>query len=578
MKRLVFVLGIIGLVFGLVALPVAAQDAAQGGTAEYTTLAQYFPGDTPLYASFRTDEAFVQTLDDLAARIGSVLPGGMMSGSLQELLDQVASAVKPGGTFADTIRPWLGDVAAIGVYTLDDTGYVPPLTIAIRITDQNAAESFFDALPNADRYTLSEGDGYTLYSPDSSVSSDPYYVFRSDVALITGDEALAQSGGVLASSLAQNDALGTALDLLPAPQYNGVMYVDTPAIMTNAMQDRTSATGMNMNAMGAFSSMFDVIQPQAFGFTILNDNALTIDVASPLAQGESDMFNAMMARQPVDLSFAQYIPAGTPLVIHSTDLYDGYKNALDQLQNLAKSLPKNSGMSSNDIDTAVFGLNFVIRGLTGLQADDALGWMTGDYALYLKFSPEFSDSPNLDSAPSSLPVDFGVAFAVTDADAVQNLYDGLSESLSSFAGENATVTHETLGSGDDTLVLTFDNSDMPFPVELLIAKNNDVFVIGTRRMVNAALAPQNGLDNDATFGDASATLLDNPTVVFYLEGNSLQPFARALINSSSSSDQRDGANLKAILGLIHSATISANIEPDQSGSVTRLVWTLPAAQ
>ena len=146
--------------------------------------------------------------------------------------------VKPGGTFADTIRPWLGDLAAIGIYTVDDTGAVPPLTIAIAITDQDKAEAFFDTLPNAERYTLSEGDGFTLYSPNSSVTSDPYYVFRSDVVLITGDQALAQSGGVSDGSLAQSDAFNTAISALPAPQYSGVVYIDTPAVLNQSIQDR----------------------------------------------------------------------------------------------------------------------------------------------------------------------------------------------------------------------------------------------------------------------------------------------------------------------------------------------------
>ncbi len=239
MKRLLLLVGIFALALGAFALPSAQPIAAQDNP-DFTALAQYFPADAPLYASFRIDDAFVQTLDTLAAKIGTALPGGRMPGSLQASLDQLANEVKPGGTFADTMRPWLGDLAAIGMYTVNDTGAVPPLTIALTITDQDKAKTFFDTLPNAERYTLSEGDGFTLYSPNSSVTSDPYYVFRSDVVLITGDQALAESGGVSDGSLTQSDAFNTAVGLLPAPQYSGVVYIDTPAVLTKSMQDQRS--------------------------------------------------------------------------------------------------------------------------------------------------------------------------------------------------------------------------------------------------------------------------------------------------------------------------------------------------
>ena len=568
MKRLLLIIGIFTLALGVFAFPAAAQD-----NPDFTALAQYFPTDAPVYASFRTDDAFVQTLDGLAAKLGSMMPGGAMPGSLQAALDQVASEVKPGGTFADTIRPWLGDLAAIGIYTVEDTGNVPPLTIAIAITDQAKAETFFDALPNADRYTRSEGDGFTLYTPNSNVSSDPYFIFRSDVVLITGDQALADSGGSIAKSLAQSDAFNTAIGLLPAPQYSGIVYMDTPAVLNKSLQDQRSFGQQDAAMMDLFSSMLNALEPQAVGLTMLSDNTVAIDVASPLNADAVTSFDLSTNAQPVDSAFAQYIPSGTPLVIQSTNLYESYQRAIANLRAVAADMPKDS--NAGDVNTAIFGLNFIVRGLTGLPTEDALGWMTGDYALYLKVSPAFSDAPNFDEVPTSLPFDFGIAFQVTDANAAQTLYAGLSDSLSTFAAQNATVTSETLASGTDALVLTFDGSDMPFPVELLIAKNDSVFVIGTRRMVEAAINPQNGLDNDATYIEADATVLDNADAVMYLAGNGFQPIARGLLNSSSTSDQRDGANLKSLLGLIRSMTMSTANLPDNSGSLARFVWTLP---
>ncbi len=569
MKRLLLMVSIFALALGAFALP--AQPIAAQAEPDFTALAQYFPADTPIYASIRTDDDFVQLLDGLSAKLGSMMPGGMMPASLPEMLDQLASEINPDGTFADTIRPWLGDLAAIGVYTLKDTGYIPPLMIAIEITDQDKAQTFFESLPNAERYTMSEGDGFTLYTPNSDMSSDPYFIFRSDVVLITGDQALAESGGVSDSSLAQNDALTTAVNLLPAPQYSGIIYMDTPAVLTQSMQAQGSR--QNAAAMEAFNSMLKALQPQAIGITMLGDNALAIDIASPLNTDAITTFDLSTVAQPVDPAFAQYIPSGTPLVIHATNFYQTYQRALTNLRALADTMPQDS--NANNVNLGIFGLNFIVRGLTGLSTENALGWMTGDYAFYLKLSPEFSDAPNFDTIPTALPVDFGIAFQVTDTDAAQALFDGLTASLSSFADKNATITTETLESGVDALVLTVDNSDMPFPVELLVAKNDNVFVAGTRRMVEAAIDPQSSLDTDGIFTTADTTVLDNANAVLYLAGSGFQSIARGLIKSDSPSDQSDGENLKALFGLMRSVTMSTSSLPDNSGSLARFVLTLP---
>src|SRR4051812_5767198 len=113
MKKLALLALLLTLALGLFVLPAAAQ------TEDLTTLAGYLPANAPVYIGFRTDDAFVKTLDTLASKLGAVIPGGMMDGSLQESLDGLASEIQPGGTFATTIRPWLGDMAAFGIYTLD---------------------------------------------------------------------------------------------------------------------------------------------------------------------------------------------------------------------------------------------------------------------------------------------------------------------------------------------------------------------------------------------------------------------------------------------------------------------------
>ncbi len=216
MKKFALLAMLFILALSVVVFPAAAQN-------DHSSLAGYFPSDTPLFVAFQTSDSFIQTLDDFATKIGSVFPGGLMPGSFQEMLDQAVTEITPGGTFNTTIRSWMGDSAAIGALKLPvqtSRQPAPALTIALRITDQDKAEAYFDTLPNAERYTLSEGDGYTLYTPDGSMTSDPSYLFRSDVLLITTDENLIQAGGVLTDSLSGNDAFTTALGMLPGDQYD----------------------------------------------------------------------------------------------------------------------------------------------------------------------------------------------------------------------------------------------------------------------------------------------------------------------------------------------------------------------
>src|SRR5438045_603900 len=102
MKKFTLLAALLILALGVLIVPAAAQAQVH----DLTTLAQYFPADAPVYLSFRTDDDFIAQLDKLAAKFGSLMPNGQMPGSLQAMLDQMASQLAPNGTFASTIRSW----------------------------------------------------------------------------------------------------------------------------------------------------------------------------------------------------------------------------------------------------------------------------------------------------------------------------------------------------------------------------------------------------------------------------------------------------------------------------------------
>ena len=454
MKKLALLAALVVLALGVFILPAAAQ--AQ----DLTPLAGYLPADAPVYVGFRSDDAFISTLDSLASKLDAVIPGGMMSGSLQEALDGLATEIEPGGTFATTIRPWMGDTAAFGVYTLDPS-IRQPYTIVLSIKDRDKAESLVDNLLTTEEYAVKDGDGYTVYSPKSTLSSQPNYIFRSDVLIATSDKALVEAGGNLTSKLSDAADFSTAVGLLPESQYNGVIYTNTPALLTSMMEDNVSRR--DRQGMEMFTSMLDAIKPQVYGLTILDDRSLTIDVVAPYNTDASSPMLMTTAKQPINPDFARHILAGTPLVAQGTDLYDNYESALANLRTLAESMPSSANMKPYDVETALWGLGFLVRGLTGEEPADALGWMTGDYALTLGFSPSFTDANSIFAVAQSMPVEFGLIVEATDADAAQTFYDGLTRSLAGFPDPRVTVAQETLDSGAGALSITIQGQNTPVP-------------------------------------------------------------------------------------------------------------------
>ena len=182
MKKLFF-LTMVLLLVGAFALPAAAVPVT-----DLTTLAGYFPEGSVIYASVRTDDDFVGTLDGLLQRVPEI--GGL---SLTSSLDTVASGIKSGATFQDLFRPWLGDTAAFGLLPLTtmDEFRNPVALIAISLTDREAAEAFFQSVTRPRDYEQTQGDGFTTYE---STRDNTHLAFRDDVLLIASSFDAIEAG------------------------------------------------------------------------------------------------------------------------------------------------------------------------------------------------------------------------------------------------------------------------------------------------------------------------------------------------------------------------------------------------
>ena len=77
-----------------------------------------------------------------------------------------------------------------------------------------------------------------------------------------------------------------------------------------------------------------------------------------------------------------------------------------------------------------------------------------------------------------------------------------------------TVSSETMV-GTDVTVLTIKDSQLPWPVELLLAANDDVFAFGTRSAVQTILSRDGGLSSNPAYVRAQDFVLkDNVSLVY----------------------------------------------------------------
>lgn len=566
--------------------------AAAVPVTDLTTLAQYFPAKTVFFASVRTDDAYIDTLDALLERVMNAVPeadlgGQTFRGVLSDIFDDNPNL---DGTFDELVRSWLGDTAAIGVPSTtelfdserdndDDT----PVLLAAEITNRAAAVAFFDEImpPDVDRdaeLIVEETATYTLLTAADSDNPAGIYIGE-DVLLITNQRALLPQEGVT-GSLSTSEDFTNGLSYLPATDYNALAYINLPEILS-----RIPAAELEPEAgavLSAIAPVFEAVGGQVIGATILDDRSLTLDYVQPIIDLEAyEAFGVSINTDytPVSFDFARFIPAGTPFVLQGADLQTVFNNAIANLTAMAAMqqnlMPEGVESPVDEIEDGMDQLQFVIAGLTGLNLqEEILSWMTGNYALAFRFSPALSDISSLEDTPSSLPVDFSFIVEVTDPEAAQAVVDGLVRALSNFGDdEDFELSTEEFGSTTAQVITIPESADTPFPIEFVFGASEEVFVFGTPRMAEAALDPDDGLASDASYVEMQSYALENPVNVYYLAGEGLTPLVKLLVLSNSVNAEDETA-ITNVFRLISSSSISWTIEDDGT-SVYRMVLTLP---
>lgn len=395
MKRSLFILMLVSLLIVAV-VPLSAQDSA----ADPRTLAGYLPTDTFAYIGIRTDQAYLETLNDListvAAATGEEVPEGGALGAFSALIERETDGKY---TYETAIRSWLGDSAAIAVVDLQQTtvnGY-DPLVIA-EVADRQALRDFL-ASPevNLSNLTIEEGDGFTYYKHESTYNASLLLLPK---MLYVGSSAVIDSvfTGRMGESLANNPKFIAAYDALPADNYNLFGYLNGAALV-ETFSGFTDPN--NMPFPIDFEKLEAAVNVQAFGGTIFEDRTFALDLA--LIYGDATIADAVglpnlpeFGLAPVNPDFASVAPIDTFLYVGGTNNGSSALIMFDYLDALAPALAKmaeaNDADTAREIRVALPAIVNVVRGFItdamGVPFADLMAMTDGQNAMFTRYSNE----------------------------------------------------------------------------------------------------------------------------------------------------------------------------------------------
>lgn len=516
------------LALALTALLLASCDSGGGDSAgsidsdeftgtqaeEAATFAELMPADAILYASIRTDNAYLETLDGIIAKFYPLLdriremddttpPNSEFT--MNNLLAQVFPEGQDTPAWTTDIRPWLGDTVAVAALAPDADG-VSQVVIAFDSNDRAGALNFArQAYPNGEDQgvTESERDGFTVLTVDFGMDpADNIVIAANDEAMyFASSEALIPFGGAPSSNLAGSAGFSSALGRLPAPSYNIIGYLDATALSA------TSETLLDDSGLPSPTIEGALV----FGATIAEGRTMIIDVATDGAQVAAVDLVGIVST-PVDTGFHQYIPADASMVIHGSNLRLGIDEALE----LAAAEDETLGEQLEQLDTLLDSF---------LQLDfqnDLLGLLEGEYVAFLTVETDSDGMPvvlnSVMAGSGSLGIEGGIILETTNAENAAQLISG-TQGLLALAGDLGEGISITTGevAGVDAIIISVEDPSLPAPLEIVAASNSDVIVIATRRSAEQALQGEGGLGSADLYEEAERYLLDDATTIWYLD-------------------------------------------------------------
>ena len=534
---------VIALLIGLLPIGALSTGTALAAPADaLSTLAAFFPADTPFFAAARIDDGHIETLNGLLNALAAHLPAGtLLPDSLWNNLDAAVQLHFPEGSFTDTVSPWLGDFGAVGITTfaplvdddLDNDSELPSAVIA-QITDRAGAEAFFEPImaPNVEAgyFELRKTADFTLYeSPDPAI---PLQLMITDDLLILALAGLDPVVTPRITNLDSNATFQQALTALPAEEYNVAIYLSGEEIkkLLNGQEDELPATlQLSIGSLDEWAGL-------AIGLTILDGTVLTIDTAMVPSTDTPAAVTGMLDGSAIDPAFDAFLAGGAQFVARSANLRDGLASLVD----FARAVEPGAEADLEEVATTI---RAGVQQVFGLDVDeDIVSWLSGDYAVTFSLDPALmealinaggGETPQLER----FPLDLGLVVAAVDPAKAQALVAALSDTLPALLAQDentdATLTLETIGDSSTIVIsVPVESGDITMPpLEILIGASEDVFALGTRSIVTAALAPGDGIPSQTAYMRARSYALPGAVSFGYISQAGVQGLGELVIGS-----------------------------------------------
>lgn len=563
MKRLTLLLSALILTLAAFGGLAMAAPAAQGEgvpTDDLTALAVYAPEDTALFATIRTDDAYVDILEGLLNGVAANLeiPGS-------EPLDLREAIGEETGTPYEMLRLLLGDSVAAYIPSfeallLGGMNDFPAILVA-DITSQPVAvgvveDMLADAIEFGDYQVIEREDGSVLFEAD--FSADGSFLITED-ALFFGAFGADLSEIVLPGddmrNLTQSEAFQNTVNAMPRDDYNFLAYVDpSTTIELVALFAGSALPEVDVEA----SELADMVGQIAVGGVIVDERSLVLDLTST---GDTPMEYA-----PFDLALLERVPETTPLLIAGNGLGTLVQQSLDQLaviDGLIETLEPGAFDELGPIRFESIGtfIRFSFEGTYGIDFDAAMDALDGDFITYV--------TTGYLTETSELQLGANTLFVTEDVETTTALVEALAE----IASEIFNPTTFEDGLLDIPFGALFS---MPELATLQIATQDDLVIFGSEQDVAFALEPgESNLTTSDRFAFEEALFLEDTNTLWYVDTQPLRDLLAAFVEDMgdqlSARDRDDLSGLSVVLGLLDTATITG-AETD-GGMAIRLTLT-----
>lgn len=545
-----------------------------------TQIAENFPAETPILVVFNIDDQMLDKWDSISQRFISIFPSiaeDVDGRNIKDILDEGVRSIDPNGDFDTTVRPWLGDFAAMGLYSPEKR--TPDVIFVMEITDRGAAREFFiGSITQSDvEYTLVQGDEYDQITPQVDDNPGEIFIYDDRLVVYAMEEVIA-----ITDTLAANPKFQDAAARLSFSTYDVSLYLDMAFLQE---YDSTLASDR------AFAELFTSYEGGLFmAFGVEGETQFVLDYAVPTPSSATLESVGIQYNPPtpIDTTLARFIPADAVFYTQANNLEQALTESVENMITLMRrqAISEYEAQELDDMLRFVPQLAQQFTAYTELEfSEDVLGWMTGNYGLFARLRAE---EITRGADPTTLISAFEVGFITeaTDPEAAQlaarNMAQGLHRFVRVAAGNNSPDPEFSVGEdliGDVTVnVFSIRSVSDGLSIDLVFAANDEIFFIGTRSAAESVFLQQNPLSESEKYAQTLALSLENPVNLFLFNGDGIARLIESIAASQNLviEEEEEVAELYAFLQNLDIVAASSSIDGDIM--LGRFIFTLTDPQ